>query len=71
VFHIRKWKEIAMDITLGNPQYYDIRRPQKGVMERKGDSFTKGKKVGTSLHCIMCFQKITKRDSSVQLLPPL
>jgi hypothetical protein len=38
-FHIRKWKEIVKDLTLGNPQYYDMRKPEKGIQERKSDIY--------------------------------
>lgn len=53
-FHIKPWQEIVKDISMGNPNYYDIRRPHNGVMERKGEIF-KTKKAGTSIHCIMAF----------------
>lgn len=38
-FHIKKWKDVVKDLTMGNPYYYSIRRPDKGVMERKGATF--------------------------------
>lgn len=47
--HIRKWKDIEMDIKLESPFYYDMREAHKGVIERKG-----GLK-GGSLHCIIAF----------------
>lgn len=34
--HIKKWKDIVMDIELENPKYYNIREQHKGVMERSG-----------------------------------
>ncbi|KAL4485834.1 hypothetical protein ABPG72_012374 [Tetrahymena utriculariae] len=67
-FHIRLWSEIAKDISLGNPQYYDIRHPEKGIMERKGEYF-KTTKAGTSIHCIMAFQKIIKKKKQAISLP--
>ncbi|KAL4466031.1 hypothetical protein ABPG74_004268 [Tetrahymena malaccensis] len=67
-FHIRQWSEIAKDISLGNPQYYDIRHPEKGIMERKGEYF-KTTKAGTSIHCIMAFQKIIKKKKQAISIP--
>ncbi len=57
VFHVRKWEEIRMDIDNQNPQYYNIRKPQKGIMEYKSEKFRTGKKQGGNLHCIIEFSK--------------
>lgn len=41
-FHIKKWADIAKDLMLSNPYYYDIRKPEKGIQERKGEKFKIG-----------------------------
>ncbi|EGR29601.1 immunoglobulin-like variable motif protein, putative [Ichthyophthirius multifiliis] len=65
-FHIKLWSEIVKDISTGNPYYYNIRHPEKGIMERKGEIY-KTKKAGTSINCIMAFQKFIKKSKKVKI----
>ncbi|KRX06326.1 hypothetical protein PPERSA_04938 [Pseudocohnilembus persalinus] len=59
-FHTRKWQDIAMDIGLDGNKTYNIREPQKGVMNKESKS------TGNS-HCIIAFTK--KVDRKNQILP--
>jgi len=52
--HIKRWKDIEMDLKLTNPQYFNIREPQKGVMSNNIQN-------GGSCHCIMKFRKSSHR----------
>ncbi|XP_076817517.1 basic immunoglobulin-like variable motif-containing protein [Clavelina lepadiformis] len=54
--HCKRWTEILQDLHLESPSYYDIRRPEKGVQQRKT------KKTGGNLHCIIAFKKTEKRS---------
>ncbi|XP_067890528.1 uncharacterized protein ercc5 [Heterodontus francisci] len=49
--HCKKWADIVTDLNTQNPEYLDIRNPEKGIQYRKT------KKVGGNLHCIIAFQK--------------
>jgi hypothetical protein len=56
-FHVRKWADVVKDLNMQNPQFMDIRRPEKGVMEHKGLEFTEGWRKGGNIHCFMEFSK--------------
>lgn len=55
--HFRQWSDIVMDISTGNPKYFDIRKPELGIQEKVDPIYTRGKKVGNNLHCILKFVK--------------
>ena len=67
VFHVVKWETIAMDISNGNPNYFDIRRPQKGLMQFQSEIFKTGKKAGGNLHCLILFEKLDYKKSGGQV----
>jgi len=59
-FHVKKWKEIVKDIDCQNPDFYNLRKPELGVQQRKGKTFTEGKKFGGNIHCIIAFERFDK-----------
>ena len=46
-----RWTDILKDLHMESPNYYDIRRQEKGVITKNT------KKTGTNLHCIIGFYK--------------
>ena len=55
---MKKWDDIARDIGTQNPEFFNIRKPEKGVQRREGAEFTSGKKLGGNLHCVLVFEKL-------------
>ena len=49
----RLWSDIVLDISTGNPKYFNIRKPELGIQDRVDPIYTRGKKVGNNLHCIL------------------
>eukprot|EP00761_Pharyngomonas_kirbyi_P014546 gb/GECH01014576.1/.p1 GENE.gb/GECH01014576.1/~~gb/GECH01014576.1/.p1 ORF type:complete len:466 (+),score=90.73 gb/GECH01014576.1/:1-1398(+) len=47
-----KWSDVAKDITLQSPYYFNIRHPERGVRERE-----KAKDIGGNTNCILKFEK--------------
>jgi len=58
VFHVKKWSEIVKDISTKYPEYYNIRKPKKGIMRFKEAAYVTGKMAGCNPHCIMIFKKL-------------
>ena len=57
VFHVKKWSDIAIDINCQFPEYFNIRKSNLGVQNKKGKEFKEGKHLGGNLHCIIEFTK--------------
>ncbi|KAE8625851.1 hypothetical protein XENTR_v10006413 [Xenopus tropicalis] len=51
--HCKKWTDIVTDLNTQNPEYFDIRHPERGLQYRKT------KKVGGNLHCLLAFQRLS------------
>jgi len=49
----RLWSDIVLDISTGNPKYFNIRKPELGIQDKVDPIYTRGKKVGNNLHCIL------------------
>ncbi|XP_051882530.1 DNA excision repair protein ERCC-5 [Pristis pectinata] len=60
--HCKKWTDIVTDLNTQNPEYLDIRNPEKGIQYRKT------KKVGGNLHCIIAFQKLNWQKLSTWMM---
>ncbi|XP_067842805.1 DNA excision repair protein ERCC-5 [Heptranchias perlo] len=60
--HCKKWADIVTDLNTQNPEYLDIRNPEKGIQYRKT------KKVGGNLHCIIAFQKLNWQKLSTWMM---
>ncbi|XP_048449287.1 basic immunoglobulin-like variable motif-containing protein [Rhincodon typus] len=60
--HCKKWADIVIDLNTQNPEYLDIRNPEKGIQYRKT------KKVGGNLHCIITFQKLNWQKLSTWMM---
>ncbi|XP_069746808.1 basic immunoglobulin-like variable motif-containing protein isoform X2 [Narcine bancroftii] len=60
--HCKKWADIVTDLNTQNPEYLDIRNPEKGIQYRKT------KKVGGNLHCIIAFQKLNWKKLSTWMM---
>ncbi|XP_043548605.1 DNA excision repair protein ERCC-5 [Chiloscyllium plagiosum] len=60
--HCKKWADIVLDLNTQNPEYLDIRNPEKGIQYRKT------KKVGGNLHCIIAFQKLNWQKLSTWMM---
>lgn len=60
--HCKKWTDIVTDLNTQNPEYLDIRHPEKGIQYRKT------KKVGGNLHCIIAFQKLNWQKLSTWMM---
>ncbi|XP_060681774.1 basic immunoglobulin-like variable motif-containing protein isoform X1 [Hemiscyllium ocellatum] len=60
--HCKKWADIVLDLNTQNPEYLDIRNPEKGIQCRKT------KKVGGNLHCIIAFQKLNWQKLSTWMM---
>jgi len=59
MFHVKKWSEISMDISNQYPDYYNMRKPEKGIMKMESKLYTTGKQLGKNPHCILIFRKIS------------
>lgn len=57
VFHVKKWRDISLDINCQFPEYFNIRKNNLGIQNKKGNSFIKGKYAGGNLHCLIEFEK--------------
>ena len=57
IFHLKKWEEIVTDISCSLPQYYNIRKPDLGVMRKTDPIYTTGRKKGTQSHCFLLFER--------------
>ena len=60
-FRCLKWEEVARDISAQNPFYFNIKKPQLGMMCRKGKRFPSGDKLGSNIHCLILFEKMPER----------
>ncbi|CAD5117993.1 DgyrCDS6734 [Dimorphilus gyrociliatus] len=50
--HCKQWKDIVMDLNTESPEYFDIRKSEKGLQ-----TLQTAKKPGRNLHCLMAFEK--------------
>lgn len=55
--HFKRWSDIVLDINSGFPQFYDIRRQEKGVQTKEQPAYVSGAKAGTNLHCLIMLEK--------------
>mmetsp|Transcript_803 Transcript_803/g.755 ORF Transcript_803/g.755 Transcript_803/m.755 type:complete len:96 (+) Transcript_803:643-930(+) len=62
-FHIKSWKDIALDLSLTYPKYFDIRKEEKGVMDLTKGKSNRNYKSGDNNHCIIEFSSIVEVDS--------
>jgi hypothetical protein len=58
VFHVKKWEDIAIDISCAFPEYFNIRKSELGVQMKTSKAFTEGSKVGGNLHCLIEFESL-------------
>jgi hypothetical protein len=54
-FHIKKWSDIVLDLDQQFPNFFDIRRTEKGIQKREIKTAVQKKKIGNNLHCIIEF----------------
>jgi hypothetical protein len=54
---MKKWKDIVLDINCQFPEFFNIRKIDKGVQIKKGREFKEGKFLGGNLHCIIEFSR--------------
>lgn len=52
-FHVKLWKNIDMELRLGFPEFYDIRREHEGVQLKTEKKKVTGKLKGENKHCIL------------------
>ena len=54
---MKKWNDINTDINCQFPEYFNIRKINKGVELKKGKEFKEGKWLGGNMHCIIEFSR--------------
>ena len=63
---MRKWTDILQDLNTVNPEYVDIRKTE-GIKSRTGKRFTEGDLKGTTMHCIIAFEKVVKIPKKIKV----